>query len=342
VVKQTTHFSVQPSWNVMATDLGIDPALVLKYASLPSDLLVRKDATLNPDDYFRLWHGLEQTMGTDTLPLKMGQLFSVEAFHPLVFASLCCENLNTALQRFSQFKQLYGPLTLLVEITDQQTCATIDCYGTNEPIPRSIGAVELIFLTRLARMGTRTHVLPIRVELSQLPDRREPYQEFFGVPLSQGSANRLTFSARDARRPFLTENAAMWDFFEADLKKKLSDLDRQASMQERIKSVLSEMLPAGYSSIEEAANRLGTSKRSLQRKLAEELSSYQEILTVTRRELAHTYLSRSSASLAEIAYLLGFQDSNSFLRAFRSWTGQTPREYRAHHLIHSSGERNLP
>ena len=57
------------------------------------------------------------------------------------------------------------------------------------------------------------------------------------------------------------------------------------------------MLPAGQSSIEEAANRLAMSKRTLQRKLSEEESSYQEVLNATRRELAYSYLSRSSASL---------------------------------------------
>jgi AraC-like DNA-binding protein len=294
---------------------------------LPADLFVRKDASLSPADYFRLWHGLEQAAGTDALPLKIGQHISVEAFSPLVFASLCSANLNTALQRFSQFKQLNGPLTLLVEITAHQTCATLDCYGNDEPIPRSVGMVELVCLTQLARWGTRKRMVPLRVELVQLPDEREPYREFFGVPLSTGSANRLTFSARDALEPFLTENAAMWNFFEAGLSEKLSDLALEASMKVRVRSVLHEMLPAGQSSIEEAANRLAMSKRSLQRRLSESSSSYQEVLNTTRRDLAHYYLSRSSISLGEIAYLLGFQDGNSFLRAFRGWTGQTPGEY---------------
>jgi len=148
------------------------------------------------------------------------------------------------------------------------------------------------------------------------------------VPLSRGSVNRLTFSAEDAEYPFLTENAAMGDFFEVGLKKKLSDLDSEASVTERVRSALQEMLPAGQSSIEEVATRLAMSRRSLQRRLAEESSSYQEVLNATRRELAHAYLARSSASLMEIAYLLGFQDGNSFIRAFRGWTGQTPGEYR--------------
>lgn len=331
-MKQATHFSVQPGWNVFITDLGVNPAHVLRLARLPADLFARKDAKITPADYFRLWDGLEQAVGTDVLPLQIGQHLSVEAFDPPIFASLCSPNLNTALQRLAHFKQLVGPLTLLVEIRAHQMCVTLDCYGNDAPIPRSLAAAELVFMTQLARLGTRKRIVPLRVELVALPDSNEPYQVYFGVPLSQASVNRLTFSANDAEHPFLTENAAMWDFFEAGLTAKLSDLASEASMTERVRSVLHEMLPAGQSSIEEVANRLAMSKRSLQRKLSEDMSSYQEVLTATRRDLAHTYLSRSSASLVEIAYLLGFQDGNSFIRAFREWTGQTPGEYRTNSM----------
>jgi AraC-like DNA-binding protein len=277
------------------------------------------------------------------LPLKIGQHLSVEAFDPPIFASLCSANLNTALGRLSQFKQLVGPLTLLIEITVHQTWVTLDCSGIVEPIPRSLAAAELVLLTQLARLGTRQRVVPLRVELVQPPSEQGAYQDYFGVPLARGSANRLAFSAGDAGQPFLTENAAMWDFFEAGLSKKLSDLDTEASMQERVRSALQEMLPAGQSSIEEAADRLAMSKRSLQRRLSEESSSYQEVLNATRRELADYYLSRSSASLVEIAYLLGFQDGNSFIRAFRGWTGQTPGEYRQSRVegLHTAQEQSL-
>ena len=124
----------------------------------------------------------------------------------------------------------------------------------------------------------------------------------------------------------------MWNFFETDLSEKLSDLALEANMKVRVRSALHKMLPAGQSSIEETANLLGMSKRSLQRRLAEESSSYQKVLNTTRQELAYDYLSRSSISLAEIAYLLGFQDGNSLIRAFRGWTGQTPGEYRISNL----------
>ena len=70
------------------------------------------------------------------------------------------------------------------------------------------------------------------------------------------------------------------------------------------------------------------SKRTLQRRLRQEPSSYQDILNTTRKELAQYYLKRSQISQSEISYLLGYQDGNSFMRAFRAWTGTTPGDYR--------------
>ncbi len=134
-MKQATAFSVQPGWKVQLCDLGVNPTDVLRLAGLPADLFARKDATLSPAEYFRLW----QVVGTDVLPLKAGQHLSVEAFDPPIFASLCSANLNTALQRLSQFKKLMGPLILTVEITAYQTCVTLGCYGNDEPIPHSLG-----------------------------------------------------------------------------------------------------------------------------------------------------------------------------------------------------------
>jgi hypothetical protein len=142
---------------------------VLALAGLPADLFSRKDASLSPVDYFNLWLGLEQVAGPEELPLMVGQAISVEAFDPPIFASLCSPNLNTALQRLAKFKPLIGPMTMEVDIARHQTCATLDCYGYTDQIPRSLGATELVFFTQLARLATREKIVPEVLELSQLP-----------------------------------------------------------------------------------------------------------------------------------------------------------------------------
>lgn len=73
-------------------------------------------------------------------------------------------------------------------------------------------------------------------------------------------------------------------------------------------------------------SKLGLSTRTLQRRLKEEGTSFQRTLDEVRTELARHYLKNSSMSGAEISFLLGFEDPNSFFRAFQRWTGKTPRE----------------
>lgn len=328
-MKQANRFSVQRGWKLLIADMGINPADVLTLAGLPADLFDRKDASLTPPEYFNFWRGLEQAAGSEELPLKIGQAISVEAFDPPIFASLCSPNLNTALQRLAEFKKLIGPLILAVSVDQERTTVTLDCYGHEGSIPRSLGAVELVFFTQLARLATRQRIVPVSLLLTHLPENSAPYLTYFGRPLRQGSVNQIAFSAQDACRPFLTEDASMWLFFESGLKKRLSDLDTDASMSQRVRSALLEMLPVGQSTIEQVASRLAMSKRSLQRHLSGESSSYQDVLNATRLELAQHYLARSSISPGEISWLLGFQDGNSFIRAFKGWTGTTPGEYRS-------------
>ena len=74
---------------------------------------------------------------------------------------------------------------------------------------------------------------------------------------------------------------------------------------------------------------MNLSLRSLQRKLAEEGTSYEALLAATRQELALSYLAEHRYSISEIAYLLGFSDTSSFTRAFKRWTGQAPSQYGA-------------
>jgi AraC-like DNA-binding protein len=261
---------------------------------------------------------------------------SVEAFDPAMFACLCSPDLNTALQRLAHYKRLMCPLHMVVDIQADRTLVTLSCYGSDEPIPRSLGVSELVFFTQLARLGTRERIEPLAASVPDLPLNLAPYTAYLGCDLGASEQIQITFSAQDGRRPFLTDNMAMWAAFEPALNSRLSDLDAQAGLSERVRAVLLETLPAGISSIDAVAQRLAISKRSLQRQLAQESLGFQDILNQVRQALARHYLSRTDLSAAEIAWLLGFQESNSFVRAFRGWTGATPSVYRKTHLAVSA------
>ena len=89
-----------------------------------------------------------------------------------------------------------------------------------------------------------------------------------------------------------------------------------------------ERLPSGAPTQAEIARRLAVSTRTLHRRLAQAGTSFEELLDETRRELAIGYLQRTEYSIADVAYLLGFAQVSSFDRAFRRWTGRSPRESR--------------
>jgi AraC-like DNA-binding protein len=158
-----------------------------------------------------------------------------------------------------------------------------------------------------------------------------PYNDYFGRQIAAGTKTKIVFTSDDATYPFITENKTMWDVFEPGLKEQLSELDAETPVSQRVKSILLTMLPSGHSSVEAAAGKLAMSPRTLQRHLAKESLNFQTILNGTRKELAQHYLNNPAISTGEISYLLGYQDSNSFLRAFKDWTGMTPGEYRQPH-----------
>ena len=141
---------------------------------------------------------MKQVAGAEALPLKIGQMISVEAFDPPIFASCCSPNLNTALQRLAEFKRFICPMRMAVEIGQRQTDVTLNCYGHDDPIPRSLGAMELVFLTQLARLATRKRIVPAGLELLQLPKHPAPYKAYFGTPIRWGKAIRIAFLAQDA------------------------------------------------------------------------------------------------------------------------------------------------
>jgi AraC-like DNA-binding protein len=188
---------------------------------------------------------------------------------------------------------------------------------------------QLVFFVQLARIATRAHVVPLEVISPVSLEPEDEYTEYFGVAVKKGDGAVIVFSAEDAARPFLTANEKMWEFFEPELRKRLSQLDESATTTDRVHAVLLELLPGGAATVDSVAQKLGTSTRTLQRQLKDEGENFQVILNRTREDLAKHYLKSSNLTGSEISFLLGFNDPNSFSRAFHVWTGTTPEQARS-------------
>lgn len=166
----------------------------------------------------------------------------------------------------------------------------------------------------------------------------EEYFRFMGAidALSPGEQTLIRLAASEGIEAFsppifaayCSRNESMWESFEPELKRRLSMMETDDSCAARVRSALMELLPSGECTIDDVAKKLGYSKRSLQRKLQEEDTNFQKQLNHTRELLARTYLANTDMTTEDIAFLLGYQESGSFLRAFTVWTGQTVIEYR--------------
>lgn len=331
-------YTIDQSWRVVLADLGLSPANVLRRAGLPGDLLGRGRTVLTQAEYFRLWRGLEEEAADPRLPLRIGGAISGEVFDPPLFAALCSPDLDTALGRIARYKTLTCPMKLDVQVRPHATTLSLAWLDTTEPPPASLVATELIFFVALARLGTRARVQPLSVVAPVALDPADAYAEWLGVAPRRGRRPELAFAAADARRPFLTANEGMWRSFEPELQRRLAELDARASSAERVRAALVELLPGGAASVDAVAARLGASARTLQRRLHDEGETFAGVLARTRTELAHHYLGTTAFSAAEISFLLGFEDPNSFYRAFHAWTGTTPEQARGRPgALHAKG-----
>ncbi len=309
----------------MAT-LGLRAADVLRAADLPEDLFTRSRPKLSTEEFLRLWDTLASAMNSDAPGLVLGRAISPDVFSPPLFAAFCSPDLIVATARLSQYKPLIGPLIL----ESHDMVGGLELTFGPEPgveLPDEFIAAELVFLVHLARMATSEDIHPIAVELRRPPDS-SAYAEFFGHRVRQGPFDRVVFSPKDARLPFVSANPALFAAFEPDLQLRQDELAVNASFSERVHTSLMEALPSGRGDVASVAKILGMSSRSLQRKLGSEGTSFQTELQYIRTRLAKNYLTATNHPSAEISFLLGYDDPNSFIRAFHDWTGTTPEAMR--------------
>lgn len=321
-------FALDGAWRALLVDLGVRVEDVLRRAELPDDLLNRELVRLDTPAFARFCEAVAVEVDDPLLPLQLGRRLSTGAFSPPVFAALCSPNLEVAARRLSRFKALMAPVDLGVT-RDGGLTITWRWLDPGFAPPWALLAAEAVFLVELARVGTRHGVRPTRVALPVPPAPLEPYEAFLGVRVTQADVLTVSFSPGDAERPFLTASQAMWDVFEPELRRRLADLEGSATFAQRTRAVLLEALPSGAFAVPRVARRVGVSPRTLQRRLREEGTNFNEIVRVTREELARHYLRRTRLSSSEIAFLLGFEEPSSFFRAFHEWTGRTPETVRA-------------
>ncbi len=121
------------------------------------------------------------------------------------------------------------------------------------------------------------------------------------------------------------------------LLKALSGQQADGAVREQVKWTLKRLLADNRPDVQAVARELGVSSRTLQRRIAEEGATFRQLLGEARQELARTYLQQDAIEISRLARLVGYEDPNSFYRAFRAWEGTTPGRWRSREDQTSTG-----
>lgn len=325
------HFHVDLRWESILLDIGIKPNDVLNAANLPMDFFSKNDSLEYQDQYIEVWRILERLVDDQELPLLIGKHISVTSFAPPVLACSYCANFNTAILRLNKFKRIPSPYHLEANIGIDRTSIRVGSQLSSYRTPNAWFIMQMVLMTQFLRSATRMDIKPIEVSLTQRPKNIAMYEEFWGVNIRMSEYNQVVFSRNDTEQTFTSEHENLCEYFQLDSPTPQTDVRQKNHTTQRVKKLLLEVLPVGESRMSIVASRLAMSKRTLQRRLSEEGECFKSVLNATRQQLAQHYLENSSMPLGEISFLLGFQDSSSFTRAFSRWTGRTPGSHRKIH-----------
>lgn len=316
--------------------IDLEPAMVLRQARLPGTLNLhahRERRQVSTEEFFRLWEAVATLNANPAAAILMVTQLDSATLPPSSFVAFIARDFRDGLHRLARFKQLCTLERLQVTETGTTCTVTIDWLRTQAPPPTLLIDAAFATFVELGRRGSRMHIIPRRVELARPDSGDNALADFYGCTVRYGAErNALIFDAADLNRPFPSHNPELLDMLNPALVAALAEATAPSTISLQVKSALKRTLASGRPEMAEVAREIGMSERTLQRRMTEEGTSFRQLMLETRQEMVRHLLSQPSVEIDEIACLLGYEDTNSFYRAFRAWEGTTPARWRAEHL----------
>jgi AraC-like DNA-binding protein len=152
------------------------------------------------------------------------------------------------------------------------------------------------------------------------------FEDFFGCPVEFGaSGDQVAFSNETLALPLVTEDPHLLETLRPICDEAAKERGTAVgSLRAAVENEAQKLLPHGKAKRHRVAKTLGHSERTLTRRLADENTTYEEVVDQLRRSLALQYVKEPSLSVSQIAWLLGYEGSSSFNHAFVRWTGRSP------------------
>lgn len=297
-------------------------------SGLDPEVMKNPNARYPDDALLRLLRAAVEASGDEAFGLRLARCTAPTTLHALGFSLLASETLLAALQRLVRYYRIVADGVTFNLEQDRREYHCIVSFATGAD-PVRVDALAAL-LVDLGRRLIGPGFVPRAIELERVhPDRPQAHAERLGVaPTFGAEGTRLVLERAEIEAVLPTGNAELAYQNDKIVADYLARFDA-ARLSERVRAIFTERLVTGKFSEEQIADQLNLSLRSLQRRLREEQTSYQQLLDETRLELALQYINRTRLSVAQIAPLLGFSDSSNFNRAFKRWLGISPSRYRA-------------
>lgn len=317
-----------------ADALGFSSEEIFHAASLPPEILENPEARISFKQFDALWQVIARRVDDRHFGLHL-----VEAMHDfpsgeiVLSVMMNCPTVGSAMEKLARYHALATDFVQL-QLTEQAGYAlyTWNLEGMNFSPDRHQTEAELLLLVFMLRHLTdnRMEFLEARFTHAQPEDISE-HRRLFRCPLVFGQPrNELVIKREDLTLPVLGANPALLNMLEALAQKRLQNLYMAEPWAKRVAFSIGEQLSHGEKPLlENTARELAVSPRHLQSKLKQEGITYRDLLDRVRKELALDYLQQPQMTMFDIAFLLRFSDQSSFNHAFKRWTGNSPKEYRA-------------
>jgi AraC-like DNA-binding protein len=306
----------------LARDSGVDPAL-----------LDDPDNRVGFAKYVTLVRAGEALTGDAALPMKFAEVVDMAEFSVV---GLLANASETMMESFAQLNR-YGQLVIEVDIGEDGRFGYENHDGAMWLIdrrkhPNDFPELTESTFTRMIvgprRFLPRPHVLEAHVTHPEPPHRAE-YDRIWQCPITFASRwNALRMDASLQNHRVRLEPRYVFGVLSAHAEQLLKDLENSKTVRGRVESLLMPVLHTGDISMDTVAAKLGQSRQTLYRNLKAEGATFEQVLDELRHKLALHYLAGKRVSVNETAYLVGFSDPAAFSRAFKRWTGATPRDVR--------------
>ncbi len=315
---------------------GLPRAELLAAARLTEDLRADPDARCSPFAYVVLWKELVSRLPDVVVPVELVRAMPPTALGVTGQVVLRADDLAHATALIERFLRLTDTAMTMSrpergDLVGFAIAHRPEVMAMRFPIELMLGVgFRLISLAA----GGRVPVAEITfAHAAGYPVAA--YQELFGVPVRFEQPETAMWIPRGAMgTPFAGRDPIARHYLEAHATQLLAAVPVAAAeprLIAQVRSAILEELPASGAELARVAKRVAMSTRTLQRRLDEAGSGYQDLVDEVRAAAARALLRDRARSIIDVAFELGYADLKGFYRAFRRWTDATPAEWRARH-----------